>query len=172
MGNYRSNYNGSMLVLRFVALLALVIWVGGLLALGAVAAPSIFDVLASQPDGGRLLSGAIFGEILRRFHLVSYGVGGVLLATLLLRRVLGPAPRRFAWRAGLVTVMLAATAYGGIVVAGDIDALRRQIGAAPSSLPEGDARRVRFGRLHGLSTALQLVPLLGGLMLIFWEIKE
>jgi hypothetical protein len=29
-----------------------------------------------------------------------------------------------------------------------------------------------LGRLHGLSTGLQLVPLLGGLMLIFWEIKE
>ena len=161
-----------MLVPRFVALLALVIWVGGLLALGGIAAPAIFEILATQPDGGRMLSGAVFGEILRRFHLVSYGAGAVLLATLLLRRVLGPAPRRFAWRAGLATVMLVATAYGGIVVAGEIAALQRQIGAAPSSLPEGDARRVRFGRLHGLSTALQLVPLLGGLMLIYWEIKE
>jgi hypothetical protein len=43
---------------------------------------------------------------------------------------------------------------------------------APSSLPEGDARRLAFGRLHGLSTALQLVPVLGGLMLMYWEIKE
>lgn len=161
-----------MLVPRFVALLALVIWVGGLLALGAIAAPAIFEVLATQPDGGRMLSGAVFGEILRRFHLVSYGAGALLLATLLLRRVLGPAPRRFAWRAGLATVMLAATAYSGIVVAAELGSLQRQIGAAPSSLPEGDARRVRFGRLHGLSTALQLVPLLGGLMLIYWEIKE
>ncbi len=161
-----------MLVPRFVALFALVIWVGGLLALGGIAAPAIFEVLATQPDGGRMLSGAVFGEILRRFHLVSYGAGALLLATLLLRRVLGPAPRRFAWRAGLATVMLAATAYSGIVVAGEIATLQRQIGAAPSSLPEEDARRVRFGRLHGLSTALQLVPLLGGLMLIYWEIKE
>jgi hypothetical protein len=162
----------AMLFLRFVALLTLVIWVGGLLALGAVAAPSIFDVLAAQPDGGRMLAGAIFGEILRRFHLVTYAAGGVLLGTLLLRRVLGPSPRRFAWRAGLATLMLAASAYSGIAVAGEIAALQRQIGAAPSSLPEGDARRVRFGRLHGLSTALHLVPLLGGLMLMYWEIRE
>jgi hypothetical protein len=165
-------YNDRMFLLRFVALLTLVIWVGGLLALGAVAAPAIFDVLAAQPDGGRMLAGALFGEILRRFHLVTYAAGAILLATLLLRRVLGPAPRRFAWRAGLAALMLAATAYSGIVVAGDIAALQRQIGAAPSSLPDGDPRRVRFGRLHGLSTALQLVPLLGGLMLIYWEIKE
>jgi hypothetical protein len=162
----------AMVVLRFVALLTLVVWVGGLLALGTIVAPSIFDVLAARPDGGRMLSGALFGEILRRFHLVTYAAGAVLLGTLILRRVLGPAPRRFAWRAGLATLMLAASAYSGMVVAGDIATLQRQIGAAPSSLPEGDVRRVRFGRLHGLSTALQLVPLLGGLMLMYWEIKE
>jgi len=161
-----------MLALRYAALLLLVIWVGGLLALGAIAAPAIFDVLAAQPDRGRVLAGALFGEILRRFHLVSYTVGGLLLGTLLLRRVLGPAPRRFAWRAGLAALMLAASAYSGLVVAARIGQLQKDLGVAPSSLPEGDARRVEFGRLHGLSTGLQLVPLLGGLMLIYWEIKE
>ena len=50
-----------MLALRYAALLMLVIWVGGLLALGAVAAPAIFDVLAAQPDKGRLLAGALVG---------------------------------------------------------------------------------------------------------------
>ena len=166
-------YNGEMLGLRFVALVTLVVWVGGLLALGAVAAPSIFGVLAAtQPDHGRLLAGALVGEILRRFQIVSYAAGALLLGTLILRSVLGPRPRRFAWRAGLATVMLAASAYSGIVVAKRIGRLQRAIGVAPSSLPEGDARRIEFGRLHGLSTALQLVPVVGGLMLIFWEIKE
>ena len=161
-----------MLPLRFIAALTLVIWVGGILALGAIAAPSIFNVLATQPDGGRLLAGALFGEILRRFHLVSYAAGALLLGTLLLRRVLGPAPRRFAWRAGLATVMLSATAYSGLVVAARIARIQAEIGVAPSSLPAGDARRVEFGRLHGLSTALELIPVLGGLMLMYWEIKE
>jgi hypothetical protein len=161
-----------MLPLRFIAALTLVIWVGGILALGAIAAPSIFDVLATQPDSGRLLAGALFGEILRRFHLVSYAAGGILLGTLLLRRVLGPAPRRFAWRAGIATLMLSASAYSGLVVAARIARIQAEIGVAPSSLPAGDARRVEFGRLHGLSTALQLIPVLGGLMLLYWEIKE
>ena len=53
-----------------------------------------------------------------------------------------------------------------------IDALQQAIGVAPSSLPEGDPRRVEFGRLHGLSTGIQLVPLLGGLFLLFHELKD
>ena len=162
-----------MFALRYVALLTLVIWVGGLLALGTIAAPSLFDVLAAKPiPESRMLAGALFGEMLRRFHLVSYGAGALLLGTLILRRVLGPRPRRFGWRAGLATVMLGASAWSGLVVATRIAQLQQEIGVAPSSLPDGDARRGAFGRLHGLSTALQLVPLVGGLMLIYWEIKE
>jgi len=162
-----------MLVLRYAALLALVVWVGGLIALGGIAAPSIFDVVAQRHIAdGRMLSGALFGEMLRRFTLVSYGCGAVLLLSLIVRRILGPRPHRFAWRAGLGAFMLAVTAYGSLAVASRIAQIQRDAGVAPSSLPEGDPRRVEFGRLHGISTALQLVPLLGGLMLIFWEIKE
>jgi hypothetical protein len=162
-----------MLALRYAALLTLVIWVGGLLALGAIAAPSTFDVLAARqiPDG-RLLAGALFGEMLRRFHFVSFVAGTLLIGTLLLRRVLGPRPRRVAWRVGLATLMLGASVYSGMVVSRRIESLQREIGVAPSSLPEGDPRRVAFGRLHGLSTALEMIPLLGGLMLMYWEIKE
>ena len=99
-----------MLALRYAALLALVVWVGGLLALGAIAAPATFDVTAWRHTAdGRVLAGAIFGETLRRFHLVSYAAGGLLLLTLLTRGILGPRPRRFAWRAALATVMLAAS---------------------------------------------------------------
>jgi uncharacterized membrane protein len=162
-----------MFALRYVALIALVIWIGGLLALGTIAAPSVFDVIAARqiPDG-RLLAGALFGEMLRRFQYVTYAAGFFLLATLMLRRILGPRPRRFAWRAGAVVLMLGASAYAAIVVAARITSLQREIGAAPSSLPERDPRRIEFGRLHGISTGLQLVPLLGGLVLIYWELKE
>ena len=162
-----------MFALRYVALLALLIWIGGLIALGAIAAPVSFDVTAArQLPEPRMIAGALFGEMLRRFTLVSYAAGAVMLLSLLIRRILGPRPRHFGLRAAIVALMLSASAYAGIVVAASIDTLQREIGAAPSSLPEGDARRVAFGRLHGLSTLLQLVPLLGGLALLVWEIKE
>jgi hypothetical protein len=162
-----------MLALRYVALLTLVIWVGGLLALGGIAAPSTFDVLAArQIADARLLAGALVGEMLRRFEWIAYGAGIVLLLTLIARRILGPRPHRFAWRAGIALVMLLASAYAFVGVGGRITALQREIGVAPSSLPPGDARRVEFGRLHGLSTALQVIPVLGGLLLMYWEIRE
>jgi hypothetical protein len=162
-----------MLALRYVGLLALVLWVGGLLVLGAIGAPSIFDVLAiRQVADGRVLAGAIFGETLRRFHLLSYACGAVLLATMIVRAVLGPRPRRFAVRAAIAFVMLAASAYSGLVVTARIERAQAAIGAAPSSLPDGDPRRAAFGRLHATSTGLELVPVLGGLLLLFWELKD
>jgi GAF domain-containing protein len=105
------NYNERMALLRYVAVLALVIWVGGLVALGAIAAPVAFDVTAARhlPDS-RLVAGALFGEMLRRFTLVSYAAGGVLLLTLIARRILGPRPHRFGWRAALAALMLARAA--------------------------------------------------------------
>ncbi len=162
-----------MLLLRFAAVLTLVVWVGGLLVLGGVVAPAIFDVTAARHvSDSRLLSGAVFGEILQRFDLVSYVAGTVLLLTLAIRAILGPRPRRLAWRAALGLVMLATSLYCGLILGRRIHQLQAEMGVAPSSLAADDPRRIEFGRLHGLSTVLQLVPLLGGLTLIFWEIKE
>jgi uncharacterized membrane protein len=159
--------------LRYFALLALVVWVGGLVALGAIAAPATFDVIAArQIPEGRLLAGAVFGEVLRRFFFVSCGAAVILFLSLTLRRILGPRPRHAGVRAGILVLMTAASLYAGIVVAGQIAALQATMTVAPSSLPATDPRRVEFGRLHGLSSGLQLVPLVGGLALMFWELKE
>ena len=35
-----------------------------------------------------------------------------------------------------------------------------------------DAPRALFARLHGLSTALHAIPLLGGLVLLAWEMQD
>src|SRR3954469_15559161 len=123
----RSTIN-RMMLLRYVALLALVVWVGGLFALGAIAAPATFDVMAlRQVPDGRLLAGAVFGEILRRFFIAACTAGLVVLGSLTLRRILGPKPRHFGFRAGILLLMLAATLYAGIVVAARISALQASI---------------------------------------------
>ena len=163
-----------MLALRYAGLLALTLWVGGLLALGAIGAPAIFDVLAARHVAGdRVLAGAIFGEILGRFHLLAYVCGVVLLGTLLVRGIMGPRPVMFAVRLAVAFVMLLATAYSGLIVSAKIARTQAEIGAAaPSSLGQEDPRRVEFGRLHAMSTGLALVPILGGLFLLFRELKD
>lgn len=160
-----------MLLLRYAGLLALTLWVGGLVVLGGIAAPSLFDVLAGRPDH-RELAGAIFSEMLRRFHLLSYGCGAVLVSTLLARGVLGPRPVRFAAGLGIACLMSGATLYSGLVVSSGIARAQSAIGAAPSSLPAGDPRRIAFGRLHAVSTGLLMVPVFGGLLLLYRELKD
>jgi hypothetical protein len=162
-----------MLALRYAGVVALTLWVGGLLVLGGIAAPSIFDILAArQLAQDRVLAGAIFGEVLRRFHLLTYVCGVVLLTTLLVRGVLGPRPIMFAVRLGIAFLMLVASAYSGLIVSAQIVRAQAELGVAPSSLPQDDPRRAAFGRLHAMSTGLELVPVLGGLFLLFRELKD
>ena len=162
-----------MRAVRYVYVLALVVWLGGMVVLGAVVAPATFQVLqASQPATGRELGGAVFTTILERFHYVAYGAGALLLITLALMAVLGPRPRNLAVRLALVTAMLSVALYSGAVVLRNAEDIRREVGGLPSRLPAGDARRVRFDELHVLSTRLMMVNLVGALALLFWEARE
>lgn len=162
-----------MLALRYAALVALTVWVGGLVALGSIAAPATFDQLAARgvPDS-RVVAGALVGEMLRRANTVGYYCGALLLISLVARRILGPRPVRTGIRFAVAAVMLAATIYSGQILFARIETLRQTIGAAPSSLAETDERRLEFGRLHRLSTALLSIPILGGLVLIGLELKD
>jgi hypothetical protein len=164
-----------MPALRYATLLALVVWIGGLFALGAIAAPAIFQVVADKGvPAGRALSGAIFGDVLRRFHLVGYACGAWIVLSLVVRALLGPRPRRFAVRTTIAAAMLGAVLYSGLVVASSVARIQQQIGegVSPSSLPAGDARRAEFDRLHSRSTMLHFIPLIGGLVLLIWEMND
>jgi hypothetical protein len=154
-----------MFALRYAGLLAVAIWLGGLLILGAIAAPSTFEIAAARHVANdRVIAGAIFGEMLRRFHTLTYVCGGILLASIIGRKVLGPPPRPFAIRVAIASVMLATTLFSGLVVSPEIERVQQA--------PLLDSSRAAFERLHGLSMALQLVPIVGGLLMMFWELRD
>jgi uncharacterized membrane protein len=162
-----------MLALRYVYVLALVAWLGGMLAIGAIVAPAAFEVLqAADPVAGRALAGEAFGAIVARFHYVAYAAGFLLLVTLAAMAVLGPRPHAFAVRSSLIALMLGVALYSGFVVLANIDTLQREVGTLPSRLPAGDARRVRFDQLHLLSTRLMMFNMAGALVLLYWEARE
>jgi uncharacterized membrane protein len=162
-----------VLALRYVYVLALAIWLGGMVVLGAVVAPTTFQVLqAIEPSTGRLLGGAVFGAILSRFHYVAYGAGALALLALAAMALLGPRPVAFAVRSAIVALMLVVALYTGLVVLREVNSIQREVSGLPSSLPAGDERRVRFDQLHQLSTRLMVINIVGALMLLYWEAKE
>jgi uncharacterized membrane protein len=162
-----------MLALRYVYVLALVVWLGGMVVLGAVVAPTTFQVLqASEPVAGRALAGELFGVTLARFHYIAYGAGVVLLLSLVAMAVLGPRPPHFLIRSVIVTVMLAVALYSGFVVLGDIEQIQQEVGTLPSRLPATDNRRLRFDALHQLSTRLMMVNMVAALVLLYWQARE
>ena len=101
-----------MIALRYVYVVALVIWVGGLITIASVVAPSAFAVLEATDSGsGQPLAATLVGEVLRRFHVVAYAAGATLLSTLILMKVVGPRPPGFGARLVLVGAMLGVTAH-------------------------------------------------------------
>ncbi|MGH9383816.1 MAG: DUF4149 domain-containing protein [Vicinamibacterales bacterium] len=162
-----------MFLLRYLYILALVVWLGGLIVAGAIVAPSVFDVLqTSSAADGPVLAGAVFGAILRRLHLLAYAMGGVMLAVLTVQRVLGPRPINYGIRATVVGTMLAVTVISGSVISPRVETIVKSVDGPIASLPLGDARRAEFYRLHGWSNLLLAVTALGGLALLWWEARE
>jgi hypothetical protein len=162
-----------MLALRYVYVLALVVWLGGMLVLGALVAPTTFQVLqAAAPETGRALAGTLFGVILVRFHFLAYGAGAMLFVTLAVMAILGPRPAAFAIRLGIIVVMLGIAAYSGVVVLGELARIQQSVGALPSTLAAGDPRRIRFDQLHQLSIRLMAVNVGAALALLYWEARE
>jgi hypothetical protein len=162
-----------MLAVRYAYVLALAVWLGGMVALGAVVAPTLFQVLqAGDPVSGRELAGAAFGAAIARFHYVAYAAGAILVVALAAMRILGPKPVHFNARALIVILMLAIAAYSGLVVLERIDAIQAAVGSLPSRLPAGDPRRIEFDALHLLSTRLMSANIIGALVLLYWEARE
>ncbi|HWF84843.1 MAG TPA: DUF4149 domain-containing protein [Vicinamibacterales bacterium] len=162
-----------MLVIRYTALLALVVWLGGMIILGLIVAPSIFEVLqTANPATGRDLAGSLFGTIFWHFHLVAYACAFVILTCLFAIKFLGPPPASFIPRVSIVVVMLIVAVFSGYPVARGIVQARSQVSGPMSALPDRDVRRVQFERLHETSTALMAINMTLGLILLFWYVRE
>jgi uncharacterized membrane protein len=159
--------------LRYLYVLALVLWLGGMTIAGLVVAPVTFSVLeAWNPTTGRVLAGDVFGAVLERISLIAYLAGVLMFIVLTVQRLLGPRPRSYGIRVGIIAVMLALTMYADMVAAPRIDELQSQVSGPMNQLPTSDARRLEFDRLHSLSTALILAAIGGGLVLLGWETRE
>jgi uncharacterized membrane protein len=162
-----------MVLLRYLYVVALVLWVGGLITAGALVAPSVFGVLQAWNESeGRVLAGRVFGEVLLRLTWLSYAMAGVMFITLTLHRLLGARPVKYGIRVGIMGLMLVLMMYIGFYLLPGVDAIQAQVQGPVSALAESDPRRLEFDRLHGLSNILFSITAVGGLALCFWESRE
>jgi len=162
-----------MFLLRYLYVVALVLWVGGLVVAGALVAPSVFGVLqAWNASEGRVLAGEVFGEVLVRLTWLSYAMGAVMFVTLTLHRLLGARPVKYGIRVGIMGVMLALMMVTGVYLIPRVNAVQAQVMGPVSELADTDPRRLEFNRLHGLSNILFSITAIGGLALCWWEARE
>ncbi len=161
-----------MVALRCLYLIALVFWVGGMVALGALAAPATFDVLeAHHGASGRLEAGDVFSEMLRRFRLFEYGSATILLGCLGVLYRHTPRPTAIGIRVVTVVAMLAVSLYAGLAITGQIAAVQLEIENNISTLTDTNQYAAQFDYLYSLTTMLLLLNLGGGLSLIYWEAR-
>jgi len=162
-----------MRFLRFAALVGLTVWVGGLVTLGALVAPTAFAVVAARHvESGRWLVGVLFAALLHRFTWVALGAGALVLVSLLARRLIGPRPVHFGIRLAVLSAMLAVTLFFGFVLLEQVEQIQNAVGVPSLVLPPDHPDRVRFNRLHGWSVVLVGFNVAAGLVLVAFETRD
>jgi Domain of unknown function (DUF4149) len=142
--------------MRLLAAGAIVGWLSVMGFFAAVVAPAAFTTL-DREAAGRFVS-AVFP----RYYAVGAGLGALALAALLARLLLGGRP---GWAAlALVLVMLASTLYAWLVVLPAAHAAREALRLASPAPGAISTEAVAFARLHRLSSILNGVSMLAGVL--------
>jgi hypothetical protein len=153
-----------MSFLRFLMLLSLVVWVGGVMFLAFVEAPTAFrpGLLPS-----RHLAGAVVGGSLNILHWMGIVSGIVfLISSLAYNQITKGTMQPFALRHVLIVLMLLLTAYSQFGISPRMFALRTQF-VEIDKIPLDDPGRVEFDRLHNWSEKLEGGVLLMGLVVVY-----
>ena len=151
-----------MNVLRFLMLMALTVWIGGILFFGAVVAPTVFTVLPTHELAGRVVN-----HSLGALHWMGIVSGIIyLICSMIYSRLAKGIVHLFAARNVLMVLMIALTAISLFVVTAKMEVLRADMGVI-DNVSRSDSRRVEFNRLHVWSTDLEGGVLVMGLVVVF-----
>jgi uncharacterized membrane protein len=151
-----------MSFLRFLMLLSLVCWIGGLIFFAFVVAPTAFTVLPTTH-----LAGNVVGRSLSKLHWIGIVSGIVyLVSSLLYSRFTDGTAHVFAVRHVLLCLMLALTLISQFGIIPRMDVLRAQV-ADFGTVPLDNPVRVQFDALHVWSTRVEGAVLLLGLVVVY-----
>ena len=151
-----------MSFLRFLMLLSLVVWIGGLIFFAFVLAPTAFSVLPTSH-----LAGNVVGRALGKLHWIAIISAIVfLISSLLYSRLTDGAAHVFAARHILLCLMLALTLISQFGIIPRMDALRDSL-VEVRSVPIDNPERIQFDALHVWSTRVEGAVLLLGLLVVY-----
>ena len=153
-----------MSFLRFLMLLSLVVWLGGIIFLAFVEAPTAFTPGLLPP---RHMAGSIVGHSLDLLHYMAIASGIVfLIASMLLSRLSTGDARPLAARHLLIVLMLMLTVISQFAISPKMHALRAEVGVI-DNVPLDNPLRHEFDRLHVWSEKFEEAILLLGLVAIY-----
>ncbi len=151
-----------MSFVRYLMLLSLVMWIGGLIFFAFVMAPTVFAVLPT-----RQLAGNVVNRSLGILHWMAISSGVVFAITSMIdSRVVDGVVAPFALRNILIYAMLILTMVGMFGIASRMGVLRQQMGVI-DDLRHDNPLRVEFNRLHVWSTRIEGSVLVLGLALLY-----
>ena len=150
-----------MAVLRFLMLLSLVLWIGGIVYFGAVVAPTVFTVLPTHELAGRVVSRSL--AILHWMGLIC-GLAFLLTSIIYSRLSTGNA-QPLAARHILIILMIALTLFSQFAISAKMNTMRLQLGAIDQVSPT-DPVRMEFNSLHQWSTRIEMTVLALGLVVL------
>ncbi len=151
-----------MSILKFLMLLSLIVWIGGIIFFGAVLAPTVFTVLPT-----RHMAGSVVSPSLNRLHWMGIISGLVfLVCSVIYARLTTGTAHVFAARHVLIVIMLALTLASQFAITPKMAALRASMGEIDNVAPTYPAR-VQFNSLHVCSTRLESSVLLIGLVVVY-----
>jgi hypothetical protein len=154
-----------MSFLRFLMLLSLVCWVGGLIFFAFVLAPTAFSIPAVLPNTH--LAGNVVGKALGKLHWIAIFSGIIYLAiSLIYSRMTDGTAHIFALRHVLLCLMLALTLVSQFGIIPRMDVLRASLGEV-SAAPIDRPARIQFDALHVWSTRVEGAVLLIGLVVVY-----
>jgi putative copper export protein len=149
------------IVFRIVRLIALAVWVGGLIFFGFVASVA-FKTLPNAHEAGLVVRGSLIA-----LHHIGLVAGLVyLLVTLALLATQGDTHPMRAVELLLVVVMLALTGYSEFSVIPRMEADRVALGGDVSMAPADAPALQHFDRLHKVSVRVEGTVLIAGLLLL------
>jgi len=156
-----------MPLLRYLMLLSLIVWLGGLIFFSFVVAPTVFSVLPTRHPAGSVVS-----RSLSALHWIGIVSGIVFLTTsMLYSRLHAGSAQPLAPRHILLYIMLGLTLISQFGISPKMATLRASM-PETNSAAASDPVRMQFNALHAWSTRLEGGVLLLGLVAVYLTAQQ